>query len=342
MTWTQVELAALVEAEVQGDDGRSVGAVRSLEAAGAVDLSFVTGPAHRGAAEASGAGALIVPPALADLDRPRLVVQQPGLALAKILAQMVPVSRPPTGIHATAIVHEQASVDAAASVGPYAVVGAGSAIGAETVLHAHVVVGRGCRVGDRSVLHPHVVLYDDTQVGDRATIHAGSIIGSDGFGYVFDGTAHVKVPQVGSARVGSDVEIGALSSVDRAALERTEVGDGTKIDNHVQVAHNVRIGKACILCSQVGVAGTTRIGNGVVLAGQVGVADHVEVGDGAQVMAKSAVLQSVEGGGTYGGVPAVTASAWRRQVIASSKLGTMGRRLRALERRLAAIEEERG
>ncbi len=342
MSWSLIELAALVDAEVHGDDGRSVGAVRSLDAAGVDDLSFVSGPAHRGAAEASGAGALIVPPALADLDRPRLVVNHPGLAMAKILAHMVPVSRPPAGVHATAIVNEQATVDPTASIGPYAVVGAGSSIGVETVLHAHVVVGRRCQLGDRSVLHPHVVLYDDTQIGERTTIHAGSIIGADGFGYVFDGAAHVKVPQVGSTWVGSDVEIGALSSVDRAALERTEVGDGTKIDNQVQVAHNVRIGKASILCSQVGIAGTTRIGNGVVLAGQVGVADHVEVGDGAQIMAKSAVLQSVEGGGTYGGVPAIPASAWRRQVVASSKLGTMDRRLRALEQRLAAIEEERG
>ncbi len=209
-------------------------------------------------------------------------------------------------------------------------------------MHPHVVVGVRCQIEPDAVLHPHVVLYDETRVGARAVIHAGAVIGADGFGYVFDGQAHVKVPQVGTTSLGNDVEVGALSSIDRAALERTVVGDGTKIDNHVQVGHNVEIGQACILCAQAGVAGTTKLGNGVVLAGQVGVADHVELGDGAQVMAKSAVLQSVEGGATYGGIPAVPASTWRRQVVAGSKLGTLGRRLRALERRLAEIEEERG
>lgn len=342
MSWSLAELASLVAAEVRGDNGGTIRAVRALASAGPTDLSFVNGVAHREAAEASRAGALLVPPALADLDRPRLVVAQPGLAVARILAHIAPAPRPEPGIHATAVIDPAASVDPTSSIGPYVVVGADTEIGPRARLHAHVVVGARCRVEADAVLHPHTVLYDDTRLGERTVIHAGSVIGADGFGYVFDGRAHVKVPQVGSTTLGDDVEIGALSSVDRAALECTVVGDGTKIDNHVQVGHNVEIGRACILCAQVGIAGTTKLGNGVVLAGQVGVADHIELGDGAQVMAKSAVLQSVEGGATFGGIPAVPASTWRRQVVASGKLGTLGRRLRALEQRLAAIEEERG
>ncbi|RMH20993.1 MAG: UDP-3-O-(3-hydroxymyristoyl)glucosamine N-acyltransferase [Acidobacteria bacterium] len=338
------ELAALIGAELRGDGSRTVRAVRALAAAGEEDLSFATGPALRQAARASRAGALLVPAELADLDdRPLLVVADPKLALARLLAHLHPPAAPAAGVHPTAVIGEGCRIDPSAAIAPYAVIGDGSRIAAGAVVGAHAVVGRGCRLEAGAVLHPHVVLYDRTVVGERSIVHAGTVLGADGFGYAQDGAAHVKLPHVGRVVIGAEVEIGALSAVDRALTEETRVGDGTKIDNLVQVGHNVTIGKGCVLCGQVGLAGTASLGDGVVMAGQSGAGDHVEIGDGTRVAARSAVLQSVAAGREVGGVPAIELSAWRRQVAALGRLAEIARRLRAVEKKLAALtgEEER-
>lgn len=337
------DLAAEIGGEVQGDPQLEVRGIRSLERAGRGDLSFLTRAVFRDRAASSRAAALLVPPALAAAgmtpDRPLLVAEDPTWALARIIALFHPPEALVPGIHETAVLGEGCEVDPAAKIGPYVVIGDGTRVAAGVDLRSHVVVGRACVIGAGTVLHPHVVLYDRTEIGERVILHAGAILGADGFGYASRGTEHVKVPQVGRTVVESDVEIGALSAVDRALLEETRVGAGSKIDNLVQVGHNVQIGRGCILCGQVGIAGSARLGDYVVLGGQSGIGDHVEIGRGVQAAGKSAVLQSIpEEGQKVGGIPAIELGRWRRQVVRTQRLGKLMRRVRVLEKRL----EEKG
>ncbi|MEM7353643.1 MAG: UDP-3-O-(3-hydroxymyristoyl)glucosamine N-acyltransferase [Acidobacteriota bacterium] len=333
------ELAEASGAELVGDPDLAVRGVRTLERAGRDDLSFLTRAAFLKQAEATRAAALLVPSDLAQTgglpDRPLLIAKDPTWALARIIALFHPPTVAPAGVHATAVVGQGCEIDPSAHIGPYVVVGEGSVIGAEVEVRAHAVIGRHCQIAAGAVLHPHVVLYDGTEVGQRTVLHAGVVLGADGFGYATRGGEHLKVPQVGHTVVEADVEIGALSAVDRALLEETRVGAGTKIDNLVQVGHNVQIGRSCLLCGQAGVAGSARLGDHAVLGGQSGVADHVEVGSGVQAAGKSAILQSVEQPGLQvGGIPAVDLRKWRRQVAGLDRLGRLARRLRALEKRV--------
>jgi UDP-3-O-[3-hydroxymyristoyl] glucosamine N-acyltransferase len=342
------ELAELVEGRVEGDPERAVETIRILEEAGPGDLSFLTSSRYRAQAVASRAGALLVGKGLAAmadiaaLGRDLLVVDDPGYALAVLLARIHPDSggRRPPGVHPTAILEPGCVVDPTAHVGPYVVIGEGSRIGAGATLHAFVAVGRGCAVGEGAVLHPHAVLYDGTELGAAVIVHAGVVLGADGFGYATHGGAHHKVPQLGRVVIEANVEVGANSTVDRATLGATRIGEGTKIDNLVQVGHNVQVGRHSILCGQAGIAGSARLGDGVVLAGQAGVAGHIQLGNRVQVAAKSAALASVEEGTAVAGIPAVEIRKWRRQTVLISRLEEMSRRLRALERRLGNTAEE--
>ena len=207
-------------------------------------------------------------------------------------------------------------------------------IEAGAVLHSHVVVGRDCIVGAGAVLHPRVVLYDGVEVGARCILHAGVVLGSDGFGYAYHDGAHQKLRHVGRTVVEADVEIGANTTVDRALLEETRIGAGSKIDNLVQVGHNVRLGPGCVLVAQAGISGSTRLGAGVIMAGQSGLSGHLELGDGVRVAAKTAVFKSVPAGRTVAGIPAVDVADWRRQQALVRRLTELRRRLRELERRI--------
>jgi UDP-3-O-[3-hydroxymyristoyl] glucosamine N-acyltransferase len=337
------ELAELVGGRIEGDPEREVDAIRTLDAAGPRDLSFLTSPKYREQAAVSGAGALLVGKEIspAGLGRDLLVVDDPSFALSRLIAVFNPAEAREPGIHPTAVLEPGAEVDRSAHVGPYAVIGAGSRIGAGAAVHALAVVGRLCAVGERAVLYPLAVLYDGTEIGAGSIVHAGAVLGADGFGYATSRGIHHKVPQVGRVVVGDDVEIGANSTIDRAMLGETRIGTGTKIDNLVQVGHNVEVGRHCILCGQAGIAGSTRLGDYVVLAGQAGVAGHIHLGDGAQVAAKSAALTSVEPKTQVAGIPAIPLRKWRRQAVSLSRLETMNRRLKALEKRLG-IETDEG
>jgi UDP-3-O-[3-hydroxymyristoyl] glucosamine N-acyltransferase len=333
------ELAGLIRGRVEGDPERLVESIQALETAGPGDLALLKDPRYRRQAEASRAGVLLVGPGLEVAGRDLLVADDPSAAFGRLLELFHPRDVRPAGIHPTAAVEEGAEVDPTAHVGPYAVIGAGSRIGAGAAVHALVVVGRRCTVGAGAVLHPHAVLYDGTAVGAGSEVHAGAVLGSDGFGYATAGGVHHKVPQVGHVVVEEGVEIGANSTIDRATLGETRIGAGTKIDNLVQVGHNVRVGRACLLCGQAGIAGSTRLGDGVVLAGQAGVSGHLEIGDLAQVAAKSAVLGPVAAGQKVAGIPAAPLGKWRRQTVLTGQLEEMSRRLRDLGRRLERLEQ---
>ncbi len=334
-------LSALAEAvggRVVGAAELEIESVRPLESAEAGDLSFLTSARYRAAASTTRASALLVGPGDAawaeSLGKAVVVADDPYLALAQILDLLHPRPARVAGVHPTAVVADSAQVDPSATIGPFAVVGEGARVGPDTSIGAHVVIGAGSTVGARVELHPHSVLYDGTLVGDGVVLHSGSVVGADGFGYATGEFGNVKMPQVGHVELAEDVEVGANSTIDRATLDATRIGRGTKIDNLVQVGHNAQIGENCIFCGQAGVSGSARIGSRVVLAGQTGVAGHLEIGDNVQVAAKSAVLQSVEGNTQVGGIPTVPLGSWRRQVAALSKLQDLRRRVRDLEKEL--------
>jgi UDP-3-O-[3-hydroxymyristoyl] glucosamine N-acyltransferase len=339
------ELAELVGGRIEGDPERTVEAIRALEAAGPRDLSFVIQARFRARALASGAGALLIGNDLKAADalgRDLLIADDPGMALARLLALFHPAAvreqRPP-GIHPTAVLGPGAVVDPTAHVGPYAVIGAGSRVGPRAAVLALAVVGRGCTLGEEAVLHPHAVLYDRTEVGARSIVHSGAVLGGDGFGYVTHGGVHHKTPQVGRVVLEADVEVGINTAIDRATLEETRIGEGTKIDNLVQVGHNVQVGAHCILCGQVGLSGSTRLGHHVVLGGQAATVNYVEIGDGAQAGARAALRSDVAAGAQVNGDPPADLRTWRRRMVLLGQLEEMNRRLRALEKKLAGKEE---
>jgi UDP-3-O-[3-hydroxymyristoyl] glucosamine N-acyltransferase len=289
------EIAKHIGGRVKGADVE-VGSVASIESASARDLVFVENEKHLASALASKAAAVIAGE-FADTGqkpaphKPLVIGRQPRLAFAKAAALLHPVRRTSPGIHSTAEVHESASVGKAVSIGPHAVVEEDAVIGDHTAIGAGAFIGAGVRLGAGCEVKSNVSIYPGTAVGDRVIVHAGSVLGSDGFGFVRDeqsGT-YTKFPQIGRLEIGDDVEIGANSTVDRGALDATVIGRGTKLDNLVHVGHNVRIGENVVIAAQTGISGSSVIEDGVVVAGQVGIADHVTVESGAILGAQCGV-----------------------------------------------------
>ncbi|HEV8642517.1 MAG TPA: UDP-3-O-(3-hydroxymyristoyl)glucosamine N-acyltransferase [Methylomirabilota bacterium] len=336
------QIAAALGATLEGDPSRIVIGVAPLDSAGPTHISFLTDPRYGQAARASRAGAFIAPADVTGLPAPTLRCQSPRLALVDLLALFHPPAAVVPGVHPSAIVAPGARVAPTASVGALAVVESGALIGPGVRLHPLVYVGAGAEIGEASVLYPHVVVREGVRVGRRVVVHPGAVIGADGFGYAFDGTRHRKIPQVGGVRIEDDVEIGANTTIDRATLGETVVGQGTKIDNLVQVGHNVEIGEHSLLIAQVGISGSSRLGRGVTLAGQVGVADHVTIGDGAMVGAQSGVHADIAAGEKVLGTPVRPLTQSKRIYLAEGQLPDLVRRMRTLERRLARIEARLG
>ena len=335
------ELADHLAAELIGPREQVVAGLRALAEAGAADLSFVHEAKYKNEAAKSEAAAFLVPQNLRELaasfGRPFLVVAQSQLALIQALELFHPRQRPPAGVHPSAVIGAGVQLGDGVAIGPYAVIGDGSRLGDGVVVEAHVVVGRNCTLGRDVLLHPGVILYDGCELGERVEVHSGSVIGADGFGYASVRGVHHKVPQVGKVVLENDVEVGACTTIDRAALEVTRIGTGTKIDNLVQVGHNVTTGKGCLLCGQVGIAGSTKLGDYVIMAGSAGASGHIEIGNGVVLAACSVALQSVEAGRQVAGVPAVDLPDWRRQISALPRLPELLRRVRRLEKELQEL-----
>ena len=336
------ELAERIGCRLEGDGGLEIDAVRGLEDAGPRDVTFVAEERYLPRLQGSRAGAVILAEGLPPVDRPTLRTPNPILAFARALSLFHPASVSTPGVHPTAVVAPNARVALEACVGPLTVLGPGAEVGAGTVLDAHVTVGAGVRIGRGCRIYPQVVLRDGVVLGDRVIIHSGAVIGADGFGFARDGHRYVKIPQIGRVVIEDDVEIGANATIDRATLGETRIGRGTKIDNLVQIAHNVLVGADTVIVAQVGISGSSRVGSRVTLAGQVGVVDHVEIGDDVIVGAQAGVSKNISSGSVVLGSPAISHMEFKRQLALTARLPEMRKRLRALEERLAELEARLG
>lgn len=304
---TAAEVAGLVGGELLGDASVTVGAIAPLYRAGAGEVSFLASARYAHAAEATGASVLLVSPDLAETPTPaaaRVVVKRPHDAILTLIGHLY--SQPPriAGVDPTARLGRGVQLGADVTIGAYAVLGDGVVLGDRAWVGEHCVVGAGVEIGADSRLFPHVTCYPGTRLGARVLVQSGVRLGSDGFGYVFAGGAHNKIPHVGRCLIADDVEIGANTTIDRGSVDDTIVGAGTKIDNLVQVGHNVKIGRLCLIVSQAGIAGSCVIEDGAVIAGQAGLSGHLTIGAGARVAAQAGVFGDVPAGETWSGYPA--------------------------------------
>jgi UDP-3-O-[3-hydroxymyristoyl] glucosamine N-acyltransferase len=332
------DLGAQLGAEVVGDGGLEIRGVRPLDSATAEDLSFLHNPKYVNEAKASKAGAILVADPEAFPERNLLVCPEPYLALAHALEIFHPVDSPPAGVHPTAFVADGVSLGEGASIGPMVSVGAGSSIGERSVVGAGCVLGQGVEIGGDCVLHPRVVVEDGCRLGDRCIVHSGTVIGSDGFGFATVDGSHHKVPQVGIVVLEDDVELGANVCVDRAALGETRICRGTKVDNLVQIAHNVQVGEHCLLVAQVGISGSTTIGHHSVFAGQAGCSGHLKIGSGVVMAAKAAAYKDVPDGATMAGAPARPHREWLKANANLQRLDGLRTKVKDLEKRIAELE----
>lgn len=299
------EIAELVEGRVTGNGELVITGAAGLLEASPEDISFLANPKYKSQLHATRAGAVIVKEIPSDGRRAYVVCQNPNLAFARILQKIYEEKRQwPKGHAPSAILSPGARISPKAHIGALCVIEEGAEIKEGAVLFPGCYIGRNAIVGENCLLYPHVVVREECVIGARCIIHSGCVIGSDGFGFATEGGIHHKIPQVGIVAIEEDVEIGANCAIDRATTGKTVIGSGTKMDNLIQIAHNVQIGEGCLIVAQAGISGSTRLGKGVILAGQVGLVGHITLGDGAIVAAKSGVHKDIPAGKTYFGTPA--------------------------------------
>jgi UDP-3-O-[3-hydroxymyristoyl] glucosamine N-acyltransferase len=333
------ELTELVGGTLIGDGEVEISGVASMDEAQPGDITFIAHPRYLRKLDETRASAIILSKEVPAADKPLICAANPLLAFVKILTLFFAKPYQSKGIDPKAWISPSALLGKDLSIHPYVYIGDRCEIGDRVTLYPGVYVGEDSAIGEDSVLYPNVSVYARSRIGKRVILHGGVIIGADGFGYVKEGTKNVKIPQVGKVIIEDDVEVGANSTIDRAALGETIIRKGVKIDNLVQVAHNVQIGEDSILVAQVGIAGSTKVGKNVILAGQVGVVDHIEIGDNVQVGAQSGVGQSLPANQAYSGAPAMPHREWLRMTMTFPKLPEMRKALLDIEGRLRKIEE---
>ncbi len=332
---TAAAIAAAVGGVLVGDPNAVVSATAPLDRAESHHLTMLVAARYAPLLATADVGVLLVTPELAEtagVARARITVAKPHEAMLALLPLLYPAPAHVADIHPTAVIGRGATIGDDVAIGPYVVIGAGARVGAGSSLHAHVSVGDGVEIGERCELFPGVTLYPGSQLHERVRLHAGVRIGSDGFGYVFRDGVHEKIPHVGRCVIESDVEIGANTTIDRGSIDDTVIGAGTRIDNLVQIGHNVRVGRLCLIMAQVGIAGSAHVGDGCILAGQAGIAGHVRIGAGARLAAQAGAFGDIPAGETWSGYPARPHRNALRAQAASFKLPSI---LRALERLVA-------
>jgi UDP-3-O-[3-hydroxymyristoyl] glucosamine N-acyltransferase len=344
VSFSAADIVAIIQPKsTRGSTNATIRGLAALRDAEAGDLSFLGNTKYKPDVATTRASVVLLPTDYAGEPSPGqqfLLVDNPSVALAKICTRIEQAlwPKPAPGVHPTAVVDAAAEVAPTATVGPLCVIEAGAKIAGGAHLQANVFVGRNASVGEGAWVMPGVVLATETVIGKRVRLQPGVVIGSDGFGYEFVNGRHEKVPQVGNVDVGDDVEIGANTTIDRARFSRTIIGEGTKIDNLVQIAHNVVIGRHCMICAQVGISGSATLQDYVVLGGQVGVAGHLTIAKGTKVGAQSGINGDTEPGSFLNGTPAIGYNLERRLVVLYRKLPELFRRVDALEEQLRDSE----
>ncbi len=337
MTFTVAQVAEQLRGEVIGDGSISLTGMAPADCARPGDLTFAEKESYFAAAEASQASAILISGSFTSAKKTLIRVANPRIAMARVLPYFFPPKRRPAGIHPSALIAPTAKIDSTAHIGPNCVIEDNVQIGARTVLTAGNHIGEGSQIGADTTLFPNVVIYTQCEIGNRVSIHAGTVIGSDGYGYVLDEGSHRKVLQIGNVIVQDDVEIGANAAVDRGALGSTIIGRGTKIDNLVHVAHNVVMGQHCLVMGQAGFAGSTHLGNYCIVAAQAGIAGHLKLGNQSIVGAKSGVMRDVAEKEMVLGIPAAPDKQAKRQWIGVQQLPDMIKRLRDLEKKVEEL-----
>jgi UDP-3-O-[3-hydroxymyristoyl] glucosamine N-acyltransferase len=342
MSFTAAQIAEKLLGELVGDGSVEITGLAPADRARPGELTFAENASYFAAAQQSQAAAILVDGPFVCSGKVLIRVANARVALARLLPVFFPPEEHPRGIHPSAVIAGSARIDPTAHVGPNCVLGARVRLGARSVLMGGNDLRADCQLGDDVCLFPNVVLYRQTHLGHRVIIHAGAVIGSDGFGYVLDEGRHRKVLQLGNVIIHDDVEIGANAAIDRGTLGPTVIGEGTKIDNLVHVAHNVVIGRHCLVMGQAGFAGSTRLGDYVIVASQSGIADHLKLGNQVIVGAKSGVMRDVPDGGRVLGIPAAPDRQAKRQMVALQHLPDLLRRVRELEKQLEQLAARSG
>jgi UDP-3-O-[3-hydroxymyristoyl] glucosamine N-acyltransferase len=329
------ELASRLGAELRGDADLEITGVKGIEEAGPTEITFVANPRYVALARTTRAAAVLVDPDFQPIPAATLRIRNPYLAFAHALAFFYGPPAYPPGLHPTAVIDPTAEIGEGAHIGAYVVVGARVRLGPQATLLPHVVLYPGVQAGSHFFAHAHAVVRENCILGDHVTLENGAVVGADGFGFAKNDAGHwEKIPQSGPVRIGSRVDIQANACIDRATVGATEIADGAKIDNLVQVGHGSRVGQNTLLCAQTGLAGSSVIGANVILAGQVGIAGHCSVGDGAILTAQSAVSHDVPPGKTISGSPGFDNRIWLRAVALFERLPELARRLTRLEARI--------
>lgn len=342
MKTSVAEIADLVGGKVIGDKTISITGLSGIRQASRGDLTFVSNDRYRPYVKETKASAVLAPLDIKEAPAPVSLIQvtNPYDAFLRVLQRFQPSPlRHPTGIHPTAVLDESVELGANVAIDSHVRVASGCVIGANTVLYSGAYVGRGSVIGPDVVVHPNATIREEVRIGARCIIHSGAIIGADGFGFTSDQEGHTKIPQVGGVVLGDDVEIGANSAVDRATFGQTVIGNGTKIDNLVQIGHNVQIGEHCVISGNAGIAGSTILGRFVTVAAGAGIAGHIEIGDGVTVGGFAGVTKSVPAGKTVSGFPAVDHLVERRQKAGIRQVPDALKRIRELEQRIHELEE---
>ncbi|MGV3614104.1 MAG: UDP-3-O-(3-hydroxymyristoyl)glucosamine N-acyltransferase [Fimbriimonas sp.] len=343
--WPLGELAAILGGRLDGPADLRIKRPVPADGEDPEGLAFAASDEYLRQAAEGGAAAILAAEGSAPTGKPTIYVAHPRESFGRFLGLCQrPLPLEPR-VHPMAVVSPDARVAPTASIGPYAVIERGAVIGEQCKVFPFSYVGENCRLGSGTILYPHAVLYQDVELGARCIVHSGAVLGADGFGFVWDGKQQVKVPQVGGVVLGDDVEIGANTSVDRATAGKTQVGNGTKLDNLVQVGHNVRIGEHTVIASLCGISGSTKIGNRNTFAGQVATSDHTTVADDVVLAGRTAVTSDIKEPGTYFGFPARPLGEAMRTLILSTKLSDLFARMKEIEKRLskseaAAVEPE--
>lgn len=335
------ELAPELDARVQGDGSQLITGLAALQDAGPTDLTFLANRQYRKLlAETRAGGVLLTEADAADFSGNALVVADPYLAYARLSHQFDPRPRPQAGVHPSAVIADTAVVDPTASIAAGVVVEADAVIGANVTLGAHCYIGERCRIGAGSWLAPRVTLYHDVRMGERTVIQSGAVVGGEGFGFANSRGQWHKIAQIGGVLIGDDVEIGANTTIDRGALSDTVIGNGVKLDNQIQIAHNVQIGDHTAMAACVGISGSTRIGRHCMIAGGVGMVGHIEICDNVFVSGMTMVTRSITEPGAYSsGTAMQTAGEWKKSAARIRQLDSLAKRIQQLEKELSAVTQ---